>query len=564
MKSLPWLLRKAFWGSRQKICVSRQTGFSLIEMMLVISVLMGAAVLEIKRQAVASTEKLAAAAADHAWAVKSATESFIAARYTQISTSGHPQCLPVGSWPCYLSSQALYDDHLLPQGFVENNAWGSGYRIALNKSVDGSGKTLVEASMVTLTPWMDGANPRLDLLGQAVNRLGAWAGYSKTSGVIDGYQGNWTLTATDNNAISGTGQLAVIAKVDSGTEFVRRDGTLPFTGDQSMGGKRLTDINTFIYMGIQTPNTSCPSAGSLGVDTNGLALSCASGVWKSLGAHLWREPVSNFGFLPNSGNQDGDVRLTLDNNRAFAWSAASASWKPLAIDQNGNLDVPENLSAQTLLARMVASIGGDCSAYAAGTLARTSGGDALTCRGGKWNGTAGVSFKDWGGPLPYTARWSTKTCWVCRKAGTPGFGQLFTDSTAFNAACPNDGAGGGGWGWGGGDWRMSNVLSGSCDVGTLQAPADGWVDVQTEAQIAVGNLIFVNGSLISTQVGYAKGGEWSYYKRTFPVRAGQEIMAVAFDPRGQDCWSTDPYSGATTCWSDSYMPYLRGVWFLPR
>jgi hypothetical protein len=50
--------------------------------------------------------------------------------------------------------------------------------------------------------------------------------------------------------------------------------------------------------------------------------------------------VATYSALPGSGNKTGDVRLTTDTDRAFAWNGGS--WVALGIDQNGDLAVPNN------------------------------------------------------------------------------------------------------------------------------------------------------------------------------------------------------------------------------
>ena len=102
-------------------------------------------------------------------------------------------------------------------------------------------------------------------------------------------------------------------------------------------------MSTPLILGaVETPGASCANTGALAQDGTGALVSCQSGTWQSVGGGHWRAPVSTFAALPSSGNQNGDVRLTLDTDRAFAWSGSS--WTALAIDQNGNLDVPNNLT----------------------------------------------------------------------------------------------------------------------------------------------------------------------------------------------------------------------------
>ncbi len=104
-------------------------------------------------------------------------------------------------------------------------------------------------------------------------------------------------------------------------------------------------MSTPLILGaVETPGAACSNTGAIAQDGTGALVSCQGGTWQSVGGGHWRAPVATFGALPASGNQDGDVRLTLDTDRAFAWNGSS--WNALAVDQNGDLTVPRHLSAE--------------------------------------------------------------------------------------------------------------------------------------------------------------------------------------------------------------------------
>lgn len=44
-------------------------------------------------------------------------------------------------------------------------------------------------------------------------------------------------------------------------------------------------------------------------------------------AEVWKAAVSTFADLPMTGNQDGDVRTVLDEERGYQWDASTSSWK---------------------------------------------------------------------------------------------------------------------------------------------------------------------------------------------------------------------------------------------
>ena len=104
-------------------------------------------------------------------------------------------------------------------------------------------------------------------------------------------------------------------------------------------------MSTPLIMGaVETPGGSCANTGAIAQDGTGALLTCQAGTWTAVGGGHWRAPVATYAALPGSGNQDGDVRLTLDTDRAFAWSGSG--WTALAVNQNGNLHVPGHLYAE--------------------------------------------------------------------------------------------------------------------------------------------------------------------------------------------------------------------------
>lgn len=111
------------------------------------------------------------------------------------------------------------------------------------------------------------------------------------------------------------------------------------------GNTAVNTMNTPLIMAaVETAGNGCSNTGAIAQDGTGALLSCQSGAWEAVGGGQWKPPVATYSALPGTGNQKGDVRLTEDTDRAFAWNGAS--WQALAVDQNGNLTVPNQLSAE--------------------------------------------------------------------------------------------------------------------------------------------------------------------------------------------------------------------------
>ncbi|OJA83449.1 shufflon system plasmid conjugative transfer pilus tip adhesin PilV [Burkholderia ubonensis] len=133
--------------------------------------------------------------------------------------------------------------------------------------------------------------------------------------------------------------------------------------------------------------------GKLGADSTGKLLSCKDGVWRGAGGH-WKDPVEQTEQLPNTSNERGDVRLTLDTFRAYAWTGAA--WQALAIDQNDNLIVPGVVSAKQyeITGRVVVNTpcAPDDRRPDAGLISMGQDGQVLSCQNGKWLPQSGIKI----------------------------------------------------------------------------------------------------------------------------------------------------------------------------
>ena len=170
-----------------------------------------------------------------------------------------------------------------------------------------------------------------------------------------GYVPKVTLPGQTANTIYGTGntwQSPAPAGIGPGSIDVKVESNAAQQADDSRFLWRVpaptaagNTMSTPLILGaVETPGASCANTGALAQDGTGALVSCQGGQWTAVGGGHWRAPVATFAALPASGNQDGDVRLTLDTDRAFAWSGSS--WQALAVDQNGNLTVPRHLTAE--------------------------------------------------------------------------------------------------------------------------------------------------------------------------------------------------------------------------
>ncbi|AJX35236.1 shufflon system plasmid conjugative transfer pilus tip adhesin PilV [Burkholderia oklahomensis] len=157
--------------------------------------------------------------------------------------------------------------------------------------------------------------------------------------------------------------------------------------------------HTFVAGSADAANcgtTGSYANGKLGADANGNLLSCKSGVWRGAGGH-WKDPVETADALPgDASNEVGDVRLTLDTFRAFAWTGGG--WQALAIDRDGNMIVPGIVAANQLEITGSVVVNTPCSPDpqrpTAGLVSMGQDGQVLSCQNGKWLPQSGIKVGD--------------------------------------------------------------------------------------------------------------------------------------------------------------------------
>ncbi|WP_323117809.1 shufflon system plasmid conjugative transfer pilus tip adhesin PilV [Burkholderia alba] len=136
--------------------------------------------------------------------------------------------------------------------------------------------------------------------------------------------------------------------------------------------------------------------GKVAADGAGNVLSCKAGYWRNVGGH-WKDPVATAYQLPNDNtNEQGDVRLTLDTFRAYAWTGNG--WQALAVDKDGNMIVPGIVAANRLEITGTVVVNSRCSPDparpGAGQVSMGADGQLLTCQNGKWLPQSGIKVGD--------------------------------------------------------------------------------------------------------------------------------------------------------------------------
>ncbi|MFZ5327467.1 prepilin cleavage protein, partial [Enterobacter asburiae] len=106
----------------------------------------------------------------------------------------------------------------------------------------------------TSTAWIEGGKTRYDLLGNAMQIAGIDSGMTRTTSNAFGYGGQWSETSANFNNITSAGQLAFRVGFNSAlySIYLRRDGTLPMTGNLNMGGQSVYNAQNITANGTTT------------------------------------------------------------------------------------------------------------------------------------------------------------------------------------------------------------------------------------------------------------------------------------------------------------------------
>ena len=225
-------------------------GFSLLELTLVLGV--GTMVAFMKFQDMKNEQEsiMASAVGQQMKQIGEAVNGYINIRYDKLSTLSNAAGTGTDPGPrtcsgsvCEITYQTLINEGLLPSTYTGTNANKSSYKIILKR--DGTTPNYVINGLITTsTAWIEGGKTRYDLLGNAMQTAGIDSGMTKTTSIASGHSGQWSETSANFNNITSAGQLAFRVGYNSAlySVYLRRDGTLPMTGDLNLDGHNINNI----------------------------------------------------------------------------------------------------------------------------------------------------------------------------------------------------------------------------------------------------------------------------------------------------------------------------------
>lgn len=272
-----------------------------------------------------------------------AVNGYINIRYDKLSTLSNAAGTGTDPGPrtcsgsvCEITYQTLINEGLLPSTYTGTNANKSSYKIILKR--DGTTPNYVINGLITTsTAWIEGGKTRYDLLGNAMQTAGIDSGMTKTTSIASGHSGQWTETSANFNNITSTGQLAFRVGFNSAlySVYLRRDGTLPMTGDLNLDGHNINNVAALNATGNITTTgdlqaRNIKATGKIDADGN---ISAGNWVWAKNG---YGDAI---GFGGDAGGGDYEIRLDNGTRYLSIYSPNAADYTTvLKVDRNAKID----------------------------------------------------------------------------------------------------------------------------------------------------------------------------------------------------------------------------------
>lgn len=236
---------------------TNKKGFSLLEITLVLGI--GTAMAFIKFQDMKNDQEtiLANTVGSQMKQIGEAANRYISIRFDKLSTlsssssqSSDPGPRICSADGCEITYQTLVNEGLLPARYTGINVQKSSYKILL-KRAGISPNYVINGLIITTLPWSEGSRVRYDLLGRAMQAAGIDSGITQSATVASGTAGQWTESQSNYAGINAVGLLAYRVGYDSSmySVYLRRDGSLPMTGDLNMGGQSINNIKDITSSG---------------------------------------------------------------------------------------------------------------------------------------------------------------------------------------------------------------------------------------------------------------------------------------------------------------------------
>jgi hypothetical protein len=293
--------------------------------------------------------------------IVAAARKYITANYSELVVK-----TPTATTITAIDVPELVNKRFLPANFALTNAYGQSTCVLVRQPnaispppATPTGKERLDALVVTtggqpieeknLPAVAASAGQASGFISKSATTIARGASFNLDTAPFRNTPCNSGGTAVLNGSQSDGGHLAAIIFNDGpgqlSTDFLYRN-EIPGRPDLNTmnAGIRLADkavVTEGSDCRVTKAGSATPAAvAAIAVDASNQLLRCGSdGKWSAV--TTWKSPVDSFATLPLTDKR-GDVRMTLDKSRAFMFNGTT--WTALAVDQNGNFNVENDLT----------------------------------------------------------------------------------------------------------------------------------------------------------------------------------------------------------------------------
>lgn len=236
--------------------------FSLVEIMLVLVIVSMMSVLKMSEVKTEQQNRQAKALGEQVKNIAKATNSYINLNYDEIvklksdpSNSDHSpiQC-NAASFSCKITIATLINAHLLNKGISAKSVLGNDFEIEIVRTGESPNYML---KGIVLSSGVSNKTKEADwiMLGKALEQIGIDGGLMKKQGEFSGYYGNYKLSPTEYPSLKNKKELigsVVGYSANLYSLYLRRDGTLPMSGNLNMDLHNIDHVNTLNALTVNT------------------------------------------------------------------------------------------------------------------------------------------------------------------------------------------------------------------------------------------------------------------------------------------------------------------------
>lgn len=310
---------------------------------------------------------------------------------------------------------------LVPATFSATNMYNGAYASRITKTPLGcvAPNCDIENAAFLTKPIINALNGRVDVpaLGQAARAVGQDGGYSDSAspGTIQGANGSWSM-------VNPVGSVAGILVMRSGYnssamgQFMRRDGALPATGAQDMGGQDVNNVNGLRSTSI-TNTGSATVGGALGV----VGQTTTNGITNTGALQTGNTTINGTAAISGAATVAGNLAV-------IGVSTTRGITNTGTITSSGNIATNGDVETNRLYLKTVVANGASCAGLI-GYQAATAAGSIASCINGTWQTPAAnipppspcnsttVSFMGCTGSVPYTQHAQTANVSITSGSG---------------------------------------------------------------------------------------------------------------------------------------------------